>query len=182
MGPGHTWCCCGHGSCWPALDLEKSWWPEHPGSKESEMTTKVDSFFPRPSTCAHLNHFPCSDKHKPWDSGSPVWIQMLRGEWRHLILLESDLLGPGRGRVYFGKGQTFTRLNSFASKISVRGQPQAFHISYPSSCQADCKCPQGCLWLLLCPWQSRPPQEVQRTSQKPLGLRDCSRSFLTCVI
>ena len=171
MGPGHTWCCCGHGSCWPALDLEKSWWPEHPGSKESEMTTKVDSFFPRPSTRAHLNHFPCSDKHKPWDSGSPVWIQMLRGEWRHLILLESDLLGPGRGRVYFGKGQTFTRLNSFASKISVRGQPQAFHISYPSSCQADCKCPQGCLWLLLCPWQSRPPQEVQRTSQKPLGLR-----------
>ena len=106
MGHGHAWCCCGHGSCWPAWGLGKSWWPEPTGSKESEMTTKVDSFFPRPSTCAHLNHFPCSDKHKPWDSGSPVWIQMSRGEWRHLILLELDLLGPGRGCVYFGKGQT----------------------------------------------------------------------------
>lgn len=35
-----------------------------PGSKQSEMTTKALLSFLRPST-AHLNHFPCSDKHKP---------------------------------------------------------------------------------------------------------------------
>ena len=183
MGHGHTWYWCGHGSCWPVWGLGKSWWPEPPGSKESEMTAKVDSFFPRPSTCAHLNLFHAQINTSLEILGHlqlPVWVQMLRGEWRHLILLELDL-GPGRGRVYFGKGQTFTHLNSFASKISVRGWPQAFHISYPLSCQTDCKCPQGHLWLFLCLWQSQPPQEVQMSSQKPLGLTDCSRSFLACV-
>ena len=162
------------------------WTLRHPGDQNtlaarSLRWAKVDSFFPRPSTYAHLNHFPHSDQPKPWDSGSPLWIQILQGEWCHLILLQLDLLGPGRGRVYFGKGQTFTHLNSFASKISVRGWPQAFHISYPLSCQTDCKCPQGHFWLFLCHWQSQPPQEVQMSSQKPLGLTDCSRSFLTCV-
>lgn len=38
-----------------------------------------------------------------------------------VTLLDLDLLGLSRAHVYIGKGQTFTHLNFFASKISVKG-------------------------------------------------------------
>ena len=180
MGHGHTWCCCGHGSCWPALDLEKSWWPEHPGSKESEMSES--RFFL--SQAIYLCTFePFSTLRST--QALRFWVTWMDPNVTREMMSFNSLAvrssGPRQRTCLFWKGTNFTHLNSFASKISVRGWPQAFHISYPLSCQTDCKCPQGRLWLLLCPWQSRPPQEVQRSSQKPLGLRDCSRSFLTCV-
>lgn len=116
--------------------------------------------------------------NKP-SSGSPVWIKS-QGEWCHLILLESDLLGPGRGCVYFGKGQTFHPRIPLPPKVVLGDDHKLSIFLTHLSCQTDYEMPRGHLWLL-CPWQNRPPGRFRRPSQKPLGLRAVPESFLTCV-
>lgn len=145
---------------------------EHPGSQESEMTT-VDSFpghlLGHIWTIFHIQINPSLEI-----LGHLYGSKCYKGN-DVIILLESDLLGPGRGCVYFGKGQTFTHLNSFASKISVRGWHKLSIFLTLCLAKQIVNAPRAITQLLYL--TRRPPQEVQRTSQKPLGLRDCSRSF-----
>lgn len=140
---------------WRLRVTEKSWWPEHAERAERSLRGPWLLILSFPGhSCEHIRTiFHTQNRHKPCDSGPPValvWLQTWQGEWRNLILLELDLLGQGRAHVYFGKGQTFTHLNSFASKISVRGWPQEIHISL-APVLPDCKCPQGQFYFLCVP-------------------------------
>lgn len=157
--------------CQMAAGLGSSWGPQNLGRKQSAASVDPDSPSPKPSLWSMLETIVCVQI----DQGSVTLgfcsslcrFHYYKGDDDNLILLELDPQGQGRESVCFGEGQTFTHLNSLASKISGRMTTRVLCF-LALSCPGDHKCSQGHLLFCCAPGQACLPRRFKRCFQKAL--------------